>query len=346
MVDRKIVKLRFRSALHLGADVPGIGIEASRYIAHADTLFSCLINAYVELHSGDSSAIQKLLEPFCEGVPPFRISSAFPFRMLTTHNIAYYLPKPLVAPPIFYHPRRSRWAKGKYSKLVRSSALVPMDTFQPWIQGEVKRLSELEELDISGFCLSAVRPQHARDRLTDATNIYHTGLVHFTGSSGLYFIVELHNKELLDLDMFEAMLRQAGHNGLGGRRSIGNGVFNVTDKTITDLNRSWKDLFDLPEQNGFITLSVYLPEKMCGLLPIAYQLVPRRGWCYSATTPTQKKRQSIMMFGEGSVFRNPQRNGRLADVTPSTGFTAHKLYRYGFPISLPIKILENDDDLS
>lgn len=344
MSERRIVKLHFRSALHLGMDVPGVGIEDSLYIAHSDTLFSCLVNSYAELHSRDAGAVEKLLEPFRDGNPPFRISSAFPFQMRTRYDAEYYLPKPMIAPPIFYDLAEGQWAKQEYGKLVRNNALVPIVTFHRWLQGETENLHALEEQDIDSFCTREVRPQHARDRLTDATTIYHTGLVHFLGRSGLYFLIELNDMSLLDWDAFEAMLRRAGINGLGGRRSTGNGVFDVTDDTIIDLNRDWKDLFDLPDQNGFISLSLYLPEKFDGLAPVAYQLVPRRGWCYSLVSPKQMKRKAVMMFGEGSVFRNAL-NGKLSDVTPK-GFTAHRLYRYGFPISLPIRILETDDDVS
>jgi CRISPR-associated protein Csm4 len=344
MGERRIVRLHFRSALHLGVDVHGIGIEDSRRIAHSDTLFSCLINSYAELHSGDVGAVEKLLEPFRDGNPPFRISSAFPFQMRTPHKAEYYLPKPMIAPPIFYDSAEGQWAKQEYGKLVRNNALVPMDTFHRWLRGETENLHALEEQDIDSFCTREVRPQHARDRLTDATTIYHTGLVHFLGRSGLYFLIELNDMDLLDWDAFEAILRHAGINGLGGRRSTGNGVFDVADDTIIELDRKWKDLFDLPEQNGFINLSLYLPEKFDGLASVAYQLVPRRGWCYSSVAPKQMKRKAVTMFGEGSVFRN-ELKGALADVTPEE-FTVHKLYRYGIPISLPIKILEADDDIS
>lgn len=352
MGELKIVRLHFSSALHLGADVPGIGIEDSLSIAHSDTLFSCLINSYAELHSGDSNAVEKLLMPFLDGDPPFRISSAFPFQ--TTQYETYYLPKPLVDPPLFYNSVDGQWAKRKYGKLVRNTQLVPIDTFKDWLEGAdanlrklVIQLNELERQDLGRLCAREIHPQHARDRLTDAAAIYHTGLVHFHGRSGLYFFVELNDINLLDWDAFKDILTQAGMNGLGGRRSLGNGVFNVTEDTISDLDSDWEDLFDLHEQegfNGFINLSLYLPDTFDCLGPVAYQLVPRRGWCYSSITPTQMKRKTVTMFGEGSVFRNkPQ--GALEDVTPNE-FTAHNLYRYGFPISLPIKILEEENDLS
>jgi CRISPR-associated protein Csm4 len=344
MGELKIVKLHFRSALHLGSDVSGIGLEDSRFIAHSDTLFSCLINSYAELHSGDPRTVEKLLNPFREGESPFRISSAFPFQMRTEHTATYYVPKPLVDPPLFYDSMEGQWAKQVYGKLVRNTKLVQINTFKNWLKGEDDDLDELETQNTSSFCMREIRPQHVRDRLTDATTIYHTGLVHFHGRSGLYFLVQLNNKSLLNWEEFRAMLSRSGMNGLGGRRSHGNGIFEITDETISNLDSNWEQLFDLPEQNGFINLSLYLPETFDGLAPVAYQLIPRRGWCYSSVTPTQMKRKTVTMFGEGSVFRN-EPIGALADVTPD-GFTAHKLYRYGIPISLPINILEKEDDIS
>ena len=348
MGQLKIVRLHFRSALHLGTDVPGIGIEDSLSIAHSDTLFSCLINNYAELHSGNTSAVKKLLTPFRDGEPPFRISSAFPFQIQT-----YYLPKPQVAPPRFYHPKHGRAAKRRSGKLFQNTPLVKINTFKKWICGETN-IRDKDVKDATGILgnlrTHEIHPQHASDRLTNATTIYHTGLVHFKSNAGLYFLVELNDMSLLDWDVFKDILTQAGRNGLGGRRSHGNGVFNVTKDTISDLDRDWEDLFYLHKQegfNGFINLSLYLPEPEtfdC-LDPVAYQLVPRRGWCYSSITTQQLKRQTITMFSEGSVFRNKP-HGALADVTPPREFTAHKLYRYGIPISLPIKILEEENDLS
>lgn len=338
MGELKIVKLHFRSALHLGTDVLGVGLEDSLSIAHSDTLFSCLINSYAALHSGDTSTVEKLLSPFREGEPPFRISSAFPFQMQT-----YYLPKPQVDPPRFYNPKYGRAAKRRYGKLFQNTSLVEINTFKKWINGS--HISEREIKDATGdlghLRTHEIRPQHASDRLTNATTIYHTGLVHFKSNAGLYFLVELNDTSLLDWNLFKKILTQAGISGLGGRRSHGNGGFNVT---ISPLDRTWQDLFDLPKQDGFINLSLYLPEDFDCLKPVGYQLVPRRGWCYSSIATQQLKRKTVSMFSEGSVFRNTP-HGALADVTPN-GFTVHQLYRYGFPISLPIKILEEENDIS
>lgn len=344
MGELRIIKLHFKSALHLGTDVPGIGIEDSLSIAHSDTLFSCLINAYAELHSGDSNVVKKLLAFFFDENPPFRISSAFPFEKRTQTDVRYYLPKPLVDPPRFYDPRGGRNAKKRYGKLVRNTPLIGIETFKNyWLSDGTQtriRKRELEDAnrEIRNLCPRAIRPQHTRDRLTDATAIYHTGLVYFSPNSGLYFLLELNDTSILSWDELWAVLDLAGTNGLGGRRSHGNGAFEVRDDTIEPLSGTWQDLFN-QQHNGFVNLSLYLPETFDCLDPVAYQLVPRRGWCYSSTTPTQVKRKTVTMFSEGSVFHSEPR-GTLVDVTPDDGFDAHKLYRYGIPLFLPIPIRE------
>ncbi len=345
MGDLRVVKLRFRGPLHLGSDVPGIGIEDSLSIAHSDTLFSCLINAYAELHSGDTDVVDKLLAPFHDGTPPFRISSAFPFQKRET-DIRYYLPKPLVDPLAFYHNLFGADARKDYGKLIRNLSLVSIERFRAYWLGEGTQTYITEDglkeayKEVRNLYVSTIRPQHTRDRLTDATSIYHTGLIYFACNSGLYFLIEINDTSILSWDEFRAVLELAGTNGLGGRRSHGNGAFDVTDDTIQTLNQTWQDLFN-QQQNGFVNLSLYRPEPktLKSLSPIAYQLVPRRGWCYSSVTPMQTKRKSVTMFGEGSVFRNDPK-GTLADVTPDNGFEAHDLYRYGIPISLPINVLE------
>ena len=346
MGELRIVKLRFRAPLHLGTDVPGIGIEDSLSLAHSDTVFSCLINAYAEIHSGDSNAVNKLLAPFHDGSPPFRISSAFPFQKRES-DVRYYLPKPLVDPLDFYDPRSGHDAKKSYGKLIRNLSFVSIERFKRyWLdEGTQTRMTrrdvETSNKDIRSLYAPTIRPQHTKDRLTDATAIYHTGLVYFASNSGLYFLIEINDTSILSWDKLRAVLDLAGTNGLGGRRSHGNGAFDVRDDTIEPLDQTWQDLFN-QQQDGFVNLSLYLPEPRANLDPIAYQLIPRRGWCYSSTTPTQVKRKTVTMFGEGSVFRNESK-GALADVTPpNNAFTAHNLYRYGIPLSLPIK-LENEN---
>jgi CRISPR-associated protein Csm4 len=337
MCEMKIVKLRFKSAIHLGADIAGIGQENTQLIAHSDTLFSCLINNYAQLHSRDLKRVENLLETFCDGTPAFQITSGFPF-VTERYRTEYYLPKPLIDPPDFLDTSFGRKNKDEYGKEIKRTHLVPIEVFTQWLGGnEILPYFPLPEINDRYFI--EFRPQHARDRLTNATVIYHTGLVHFHVDAGIYFLIELNDPNIFDWDAFKSVLKLAGQNGLGGRRSLGNGIFKVDEDTIVDLDGDWQDLFNLPQQDGFINLSLYFPRKLDDLAPVAYQLVPRRGWCFSTISTKQLKRKTCSMFTEGSVFRNPIK-GTMANVTPDE-FSAHQIYRYGIPISLPIQLLES-----
>ena len=168
--------------------------------------------------------------PFHDGNPPFRISSAFPFQQPTKGDVTYYLPRPLVDPPRFYDLRSGRTAKKNYGKLIRDTPFVDTNTFKTYWLSETTRTRirrtalETANQEIASFCPQTVRPQHARDGLTDATAIYHTGLVYFSPSSGLYFLIELNDMSILCWDELRAVLGLAGTNGLGGRRTHGNGA--------------------------------------------------------------------------------------------------------------------------
>ena len=135
--------------------------------------------------------------------------------MQTESTATYYLPKPLVDPPLFHNSEDGQWARQEYSKLVRETQLVPMDTFQSWLMGEETDLEDLRTQDISSLCMPKIHPQHARDRLTDATAIYHTGLIHFRGGSGLYFLIELNNESLLGWDGFQDVTQTSRNKWIG-----------------------------------------------------------------------------------------------------------------------------------
>lgn len=331
MSELKLVKLHFRSPVHLGSDISGVGLEAAQLIAHSDTIFSCLTNAYAELYG--IPATSALIAAFQNGnAIPLRLSSGFPFCD-RRHGTTYFLPKPHVDPPDFFHPQYGKRRKQENNSLIKEMIWISIMDFQKWrfgaeVSPKLFRKEEYEEL----YSIE-VRPQHARDRLTDASSIYHTGLVHFVVDAGLYFLVEL-NPSVLSWSDFEKTLQQAGRNGLGGRRSAGNGIF---EAEIEELTEDWSDLTTAPNQDAYIILSLYYPQRGENLEPVAYGLVPRRGWTFSSVNFQQMKRRSCMMFSEGSIFRN-QPVGGLADVTPMN-FSHHGVYRFGFAVSLPFKVL-------
>ncbi|NTW72851.1 MAG: hypothetical protein HGA49_11515, partial [Eubacteriaceae bacterium] len=136
-----------------------------------------------------------------------------------------------------------------------------------------------------------------------------------------------------------------GRAAFGGDRNIGLGslaekpFFTGADKT------DFFDLLSLENTNAYYLLSLCCPSD--GEIPnaetaVAYNPVLRKGWTGSLSVGLQRKRQTVYMFSEGSVFLTKLK-GSLADITPDKNITPewnglHDVYRYGYALSVPIKI--------
>ena len=357
----KLVRLNFgRNVAHFGE--LGIGIEETSERVRSDTLFSAWMSAYAKLLGKDAAT--DLIEEFnTKPEPPFRLSSTFIYRQVN-EKIVYYLPRPLKFP--------SGYPVGNdldFTKAYKSLKYLPLEIWKRWYQEDGFTDSDQEELkaktkgQASGalshagtfdysktFEFSKV-PKIAVDRITRATNLYHTGVVQYQWQpkgndveslSGLYFLICFSNSDLENT--FFAVLDFLGGEGIGGERSSGAGQFKVDQST--ELTAPWKNILGFSGANFHSLLSLFWESPLSSELLKAdgtlkedssYELRKRGGWIASSCSDgRQLRRKSVQMFTEGSVFPiAPQ--GKLADVTPR-GFTSYKVYRSGISLSLPIKV--------
>lgn len=323
-MKRLLVKLHFKDPVHFGES--GIGMEESRHWLHSDTLFSALINSASLWY--DSEKIARWMHEFTQGTPPFRISSAFPF----TDN-TYYLPKPLLIPPLF---KKQSAFGAEYWKELKKLSFLPFELFKKWqhsqsfSESDMHRLLQVEP----GFCYYIV-PRVALDRTTSASEIYHCGLVRFQENAGLFCLLEVENP--MESELF-TMFQILGEQGLGGERTYGYGRFSVRFESMGPL---FENLFeDIQVATCFTTLSLLLPEleENTSLAEkfIAYGLEERKGWVFSMTSKKQAKKQTIWMLQEGSVYKQPL-HGKVVEVTPQVWQKApHRVYRYGLAFNIPL----------
>lgn len=343
MGEWKLYKLKFgRNPVHFGE--LGIGMEETSDRVHSDTLFSAWVSAYARLFG--KVAVEELLEQFEPQIDPlFRLSSTFIYRQ-TQEKTIYYLPRPLKR-PVNYPDNDLDFSK-EYKKL----NYLPLEIWQCWYQGEGWQESDAEELkarvkkeksqfkaleNSGAFEYKAFEkeklPKIAVDRTTRATNIYHTNFVYFKENAGLYFLVEFSNSEFQNT--FLNVLNFLGEEGIGGERSSGAGQFKVESSELTD---KWEQIIKFEKGNFYSLISLFWKQSLSeGFLEnSSYELLRRGGWISSSPSGSQRRRQSVQMFAEGSVFQDKPK-GQLADVTPE-GFNAHKIYRSGMSLSLPITL--------
>ncbi|ERT07711.1 CRISPR-associated family protein [Lyngbya aestuarii BL J] len=347
MSEWQLYKLNFeRNPVHFGE--LGIGLEETSDFIHSDTLFSAWVSAYARLLGKD--AVEELLQQFqAETEPLFRLSSTFIYRQINEETI-YYLPRPLKR-PVNYPDDDLEFSKA-YKKL----NYLPLEIWQRWYQGEGWKESDTEELKakakakkgekIDGELAKAETfnygeavqkgkvPKIAVDRTTRATNIYHTNFVYFKENAGLYFIVEFSNPEFKNT--FLTILKFLGEEGIGGERSSGAGQFQVESSELTD---EWEQVIKFDKGKFHSLISLFWEKSLSEsfLEKSSYELLRRGGWISSSPSGSQRRRQSVQMFAEGSVFR-VQPKGQLANVTPD-GFKVHQIYRSGISLSLSIKAL-------
>ncbi|MFM6196148.1 type III-A CRISPR-associated RAMP protein Csm4 [Planktothrix sp.] len=356
MTNWKLIRLNFgQTPAHFGE--VGIGLEESRERVRSDTLFSALISSYARLFGKEK--VEELLENFQQS-PCFRHSSTFIYRC-QKDKYTYYLPKPLAFPKNYPIQKDLEFTK-TYKKL----SYLPLEVWQRWYQGEGFTNSDrLELINTTNKTAKDSDPLHkagtfdygqtfkidknpkvAIDRTTRSTNFYHTGFVQFESSphqvesqpnqhSGLYFILNFPTTNPKLEKEIQATLKFLGEEGLGGERSSGAGRFDVE---WLDLTEDWKKVVQ-HQQSNYCLISLFWDDSLSSDLlneTACYDIQERGGWIASSPSGYQKRRKMVRMFTEGSVFSaNPQ--GKLANVTPEP-FKAHKVYRSGVSLSLPISI--------
>ncbi len=330
-----LIKLKPRAPFHLGER--GVGIEETSEIVHSDTIFGALCWCWTLLTGQEP---EEFLRPFREGRPPFVFSSAFPFW-----DEVLFVPRPLAPLAINGDEEFKRDVQKVGFLSLRVLEAMSQHTLS---QQELKLLahkrllvlaSEAEQLDHMNKAPWTVIqvPRVTLDRVTSASEIFHTGRLVFTEKSGLYLLVRLLEPNSTATRRLEALFRLMGDEGLGGERSCGYGFFEPAFTQIT---------LDLPQTHAKLLLSLYNPKdaqelEQFDLARSAYQLMRRRSWVFSARTKNLQT-PAVNFFSEASVLQlhkleGPGLYGRLVEVLRSGEGIPHAVYRngLGFFISWP-----------
>jgi CRISPR-associated protein Csm4 len=320
-----IVNLEPESPFHIGE--AGVGLEETSVIVRSDTLFSALCNMYTLLYGEDE--LKDMLKKFKED-PPFLVSSAF----LYAGNILTF-PLPLGADwsELITHELSDELQKDRYEleKQLRSAQFVSQDVFLSLLKRRPEQVTlppvhnilfSQHETPPEEIYSIGEAPRVAMDRRTHSSAIYHVGEVFYAANCGLYFF--LNTNPEYDTRV-KACIELLGHEGLGGKRSSGRGLFRPKIKKS----------FELPQSTMKVTLSLTFPKPE--ELPVVregwYNLIPRRGWVYTPQLKSLRKK-GVRMLVEGSTF-SQKVEGQLADVKPKNMPGVPDIVRYGIGYYLP-----------
>ncbi|MHB8338424.1 MAG: type III-A CRISPR-associated RAMP protein Csm4 [Ignavibacteriaceae bacterium] len=344
-----LFELNFKTSVHIGSDIAGLGVEGVQGFAHSDTLFSALMNVII---SSKNTFNYIWLNEFLSGKGkeinlPFKISS-FGFVKYIEDEYRYFIPKPLLVPDRLV-------SKADYNnwKHFKNLKYITLERYQDILDGKQLDLELISEKESDTFWVDQIRDQIQMDVLTAATKIYSMGEIFYEKSVKPFLIIELNESELPLNDLI-VFLRLLGNYGLGGRRTVGSGVFSFTDEDwfcidpatkdeVRKINPNFnfekntgrvrfKEIFSFPSNTKYL-FSTLFPVNAAEKEILNYNLITRKGWIFSTSSFNQLKRKTCYMIGEGSIL-NKEIIGSLVDVTPKV-FSDHRVWRYGIPFYLP-----------
>lgn len=317
----------------------------------SDSLYSAVTHAMDRL-----GMVEEWLEATARvaEAPAVRFSSCFPWRGET----------------LFIVPPRSTWPPATPSRLrAKGASFVPTALVPSLCRGEIPN-EEAFVVDGHSRCLlprsenpeategpfrSGLRSFQPVDRIQGATGPAHrAACVEFAAGAGLWLLVAFGDEdgEARWSGPVEAALRLLADSGFGGKRSLGWGRAEISEVTRGSLPGVVLPEFapygtENPEDAGE-TAPAPFPGAAYWLLSLFrpgprdrvdwgrgdYSFVTRAGRIESAAAWGTEKKQ-LRMIEEGSVlFAENPLEGSAADVAPD-GFP-HPVFRYGFPISIPI----------
>ncbi len=337
-----IYRLSFLGPVHFGSS--GIGMENTQLSLSSDSITSALINAFAIMGKAE-----EVVDALNSKTPPFVLSSLFPFGPIQDSPIAYAVPRPLSLPFVKNEEDIRLYGKDlKRLRFLKSSDLSlwlgdkPLDKTE--LKGIIERGHQLatpwDNTYEKGWFASVLRPRVSLDRVTQTSNIWQCGILHFQKDAGLYGLIHIvDNKWFKDIEM---ALRLLGDVGIGGERTYGLGLFTFSGFESPDPEQ-WGN-YKIADPSKFILASRYFPSKeehkQLTEFLVAWNFQEIRGYITSGRDATTLKRKRVRMITEGSVVSKPV-IGSLANVTPCDADSfglKHKIYRCGLAFLLPLGV--------
>ena len=314
-MNYEIFKLRFQTGVHIGN---GKLADAEATIM-ADTLFSALCNEAVMLY-GDEG-VQKLASYVIDN--KLRITDAMPVFKDT-----YYIPKPMVR--VDAEKTGDSVLKKEFKKL----DYIRLESLGSYLNGTMDPIAERKAIEENkGFGKAEVRTMSSVIDEMNA-NPFPIGVFRYGEGWGLYFIMAYTEQSIRDFA--EELLMSLELSGIGGKRSAGLGKFTLDYAKMPDTLHKKLDTGN-PNANH-MALSVSMADESEleeSLQEAQYSIIKRSGFVASYTyADSFRRKQDYFMFRAGSTFKNTF-SGVLQDVSAGGN---HKVYRYGKPLFLEVKI--------
>lgn len=310
-----LYKLVFPGALHIGNDSGRDNLASSGSTIHSDTLFSALA---VEAVRSGGERMSLVVELFQSGRAV--LSDALPFR-----GEEYFLPKPA------RRQRGNQLADPQDRKLLKKLDYLPLTQFDDYL-----RASETHPFDIrlaverQADLLFTEKRSCAAVAGQPVTQPFAVGSVTFNDGCGLYLIAG--TADTAAVELLHGLLEDLSRSGIGGKRSVGYGRFELVgpfpiDGAGSPALRRFHAMLTAERAPYYMTLNTSLPDDAeldAALAGASFRLCRRGGFVQSARyADTPMKRKTVYALAAGACVSRKYR-GAFLDTAAGGG---HPVYR-------------------
>lgn len=333
----KLVKLKpgTNAKYHFGE----YGLEESSFIFHSDSLFSAIVNNYIKLYGDLKEDIEK--------IKSIKISSLFP-----AYKNILFVPKPFTG--LNFNPKDEKQTE-EWSKEIKKINFVSLKALEkhnnetlefendPIVHKNFLIAKEEKTDNTINFKFDYIEEQKITiDRnkgkvveIEEKGQLFSVGYIKPSENMYFYFLIDgdgFDNKLIASIKLIQ-------DEGLGGERTTGAGLFENIEICGCCSFENYIKLNS--DKKYFMSLSLTLPKnndefKKCE----AYQLIERRGYIYCATQTTKRKK-SIMMLSEGSIFSDKV-EGKIVNVAPKN--SKHEVIKFGKFFGIPINVKQGKNE--
>lgn len=316
-MNYKIYKLNFTSPLHLGNGK----LSDHEYHLYADTLFSAMCIEARQSYGMDE------LDTLVEAVKnnQLRISDGMPYY--SGEEDIYLIPKPMAQ---IQNDNIDYKLKKKY-KNIKYIDITKVDDF---LKGKMDL--SIEEIQ-NNIGVASFRNLVSVYEGEEDSEPYKVGTFTFNQGYGLYIIIGYEDDEIRYL--VEDILVSLEYNGIGGKRNIGLGRFNL--KNADDTKQILESIsltlgHNQKDEKKLVSLSISLPnddELKEVIDKAAYTLVKRSGFTDSSFSGENLIRKNdFYAMASGAVFEKGF-EGILKNVVKDY---VHPVYKYAKPIFMEV----------
>ncbi len=319
--------------------------EQADPIIHSDTLFAALVALAAARGKPPSWLPPSDIPPGGESTDcPVQCSSLFPF-----YKQILFFPRPRLsvrfenpgdreASPDRKRLKRVLWVSRGALALMLNGCHKP---FRPDAFSWGPDFLSLPNEHVPGaLCLyrQAQTPGNVLDRVTNASDTFRRAeIIYNTPDCGLWGMLRCTEDSAEEL---RELLVELGRQGIGGKRSIGRGGFDL-------LSFEPCPPLDVPAAAHGVLLSLYRPtrkEYEAGVLApdgiVSCELLRRGGWVWSGGD-RGLRRPSVCFLPEGCIIRlleNRNVHGSLLNIRPSALRASHPVWKDGRAVLLPLTL--------